>query len=163
MLKVQQAPRQEDQAAMPTKRPGSVEARHNLFAHEYASHRNGTKAAVAAGYSAANAKAQASRLLSRPNIKALVAECDADLIEKTDVTKEWVVRETVHTYGKALEQDQFAAARSCLHLLALLHGYVVERKDVRVIANVKDLTDAELAAIAATVIDDDPVEQDNGK
>ena len=104
----------EDQAAIPIKRPGSIEARHTLFATEYAATRNGTKAAAAAGYSAATGAVQASRLLSRPNIQTLVAECDADLIERTAVTKEWVVRETIHTYEKAMEWQQPAAARSCL-------------------------------------------------
>jgi hypothetical protein len=96
--------------------------------------------------------------LSRPNVQALVAECDADLIERTDVTKEWVVRETIRTYGKAFELDNVAAARSCLHLLSLLHGYIVERKDIRVITSVKDLSNEELECIAATVIEGDPVD-----
>ncbi len=148
---------------MPIKRPGSIEARHNLFATEYAAIRNGTKAAVAAGYSAATAAVQASRLLSRPNVQARVAERDADLNERTAVTKEWVVRETIRIFDKAFELDNVAAARSCLHLLSLLHGYIVEKKDVRVITDVRDLTDAELASIAATVIEGDPVAPDDGK
>ena len=82
-----------------------------------------------------------------------MAECDADLIERTAVTKEWVVPETIHTYEKAMEWQQPAAARSCLHLLSLLHGYIVEKKDIRIINDVKDLSDEELARIAATVIE----------
>jgi hypothetical protein len=81
------------------------------------------------------------------------------------VTKDWVVAQTVHTYGRSLELDNPAAARSCLHLLSLLHGYIVEKRDLRIITNVRDLSDQELAAIAGEVIDGDPVlvEPDGGK
>ena len=68
------------------------------------------------------------------------------------------VFETIRTYGKAFELDNVAAARSCLHLLSLLHGYIVERKDIRVITSVKDLSNEELECIAATVIEGDPVD-----
>jgi len=146
------------QRYMPSKKPDDLDARLNRFALEYSSHRNGTRAAAAAGYSAATAAVQASKLLSRPDVKALVAKIDADLTEKTSVTKEWVVRQTIHTYSKALDLDQVAAARSCLHLLSLLHGYIVEKKDIRVITSVKDLSNEELECIAATVIEGDPVD-----
>lgn len=39
--------------------------------------------------------------------------------------------------------------RRALMDLATLHGYIVERKDVRIIRSVEDLTDEELAALAA--------------
>ena len=91
--------------------------------------------------------------MARPDVKALVAKIDADTIERTAVTKDWVVHQTVRTYERAMEWENPAAAKGCLHLLSLLHGYIVEKKDVRVIASVKDLSDEELARIAGTVIE----------
>jgi predicted transcriptional regulator len=146
---------------MPKKRPENLDGRLNHFAREYAATRNGTKAAIAAGYSHARAKEQACDLLAMPRVQEPVAKIDAELTERTNVSKEWVVQQTVHTYCKALEWENPAAARGCLHLLSLLHGYIVEKKDVRIITSVEDLSNEELAVIAGTVIEGeamDPIE-----
>jgi hypothetical protein len=141
---------------MPSKKPDTVDARLNNFAQQYSAHRNATRAAAAAGYSPASAAVQGSQLIRRPDVKALVAKFDADLTERTNISKDWVINETLRTYAHALDLDHTATARGCLHLLALLHGHIVEKRDVRVIRDVRDLSDAELASIAATTIEGDP-------
>lgn len=65
------------------------------FAEEYAKDRNGTQAAIRAGYSRATAGEQAARLLADDRIKALVQEaCERvsrDVVfEAADVLREWV-------------------------------------------------------------------------
>ena len=142
---------------MPTKRPENLQSRHNVFAAEFAATRNGAQSAIKAGYAAGTAAVKASQLLAKPVVQALVAQIDKDTIERTNVTKDWIITETCRTYNRAFELDNVAAARSCLHLLAMLHGHIVDRKDLRIINGVKDLTDDELARIAATVIEGDPV------
>jgi hypothetical protein len=44
-----------------------------------------------------------------------------------------------------------AAARSCLDLLARLHGHIVEKRDLRVIRDVEELSDEELANLEASL------------
>ena len=75
----------------------------------------------------------------------------AKLVEKTEITKAWVVREAVATYRRARELDQMAAARATLDLLARLHGHIVDKRDVRVIRDVSDLSDEELEALEASL------------
>lgn len=61
--------------------------------------------------------------------------------------KEWVIREAEDTYRHARRLDQTASARGALELIAKLHGYIVERKDLHVIRRIEDLTDDELQAL----------------
>jgi hypothetical protein len=112
---------------MPSKKPDAVDARLNNFAQQYSAHRNATRAAAAAGYSPASAAVQGSQLIRRPDVKALVAKFDADLTERTNISKDWVINETLRTYAHALDLDHTATARGCLHLLALLHGSITGR------------------------------------
>ena len=53
----------------------------------------------------------------------------------------------VTKYGRVLKVE-LADRRLALMDLAKLHGHVVERKDVRVIRSLEDLTEAELQALA---------------
>lgn len=65
------------------------------FVEEYAKDRNGTQAAIRAGYSPVSAHSTASALLSDPKVQALVAE-EQERVSKTahfeavDVLREWV-------------------------------------------------------------------------
>jgi phage terminase small subunit len=69
----------------------------NVFIAEYKIDRNGRRAAIAAGYSEKTAAAQASRLLSRVNIRAEVDSHRAEVIAKvqqaTCITLERTLRE----------------------------------------------------------------------
>jgi hypothetical protein len=73
------------------------------------------------------------------------------LAEKSHISKEWVVKRAVEAYKQACEMNQMAAARSCLDLLARLHGHIVEKRDVRVIKDVEELSDEELANLEASL------------
>jgi phage terminase small subunit len=63
------------------------------FCQEYVIDLNGSAAAVRSGYSAKTAKEQASELLTRPNIKAKVAELQANMAERTQITADMVLKE----------------------------------------------------------------------
>lgn len=97
---------------MPTQRakPGAASARNkavgkrapkkpdvNVFIAEYKIDRNGRRAAIAAGYSEKSAAAQASRLLSKANIRAEVDSHYAEVVAKvqadTGITLERTLRE----------------------------------------------------------------------
>jgi phage terminase small subunit len=63
-----------------------------LFIAEYLKDRNGTQAAIRAGYSADTAQEQASRLLSKVMVRAAVDKKVEKLEERSMVTAEYVIR-----------------------------------------------------------------------
>jgi phage terminase small subunit len=61
----------------------SSQFRYRIFAASYISTRhNGTKAAIAAGYKRSNARHYASRLLRRPDVRAVLAETTQRVIDR---------------------------------------------------------------------------------
>ena len=64
-----------------------------------------------------------------------------------DVTKPWLIGEAMRAYNAAMRAGQASAAKNCLELFAKLTGILVERKELRVIRSIEDLTDEELSAI----------------
>jgi phage terminase small subunit len=66
--------------------------RYEKFACEYAIDRNGTRAAIAAGYSERSAAQQASELLRIPKVRALIDGHVSRLAEKADLKAERVIR-----------------------------------------------------------------------
>lgn len=123
------------------------------FVEEYCVDFNGTQAAIRAGYAKNAANEQAAEMLAIPSVReavdALRAKQAEQLSERSVITKEWVVAQAKHTYEFALTLEQPAAAKANLELIARLHGFIIERKDLRLIKSISDLTDDELAAIAA--------------
>lgn len=83
-------------------------ARKARFVVEYLIDHNGARAARAAGYSAATAKAQACNLLSEPAVAAAVADGERQAAEKAGITAEMIVAE--------LRSIAFIQARSPLEL-----------------------------------------------
>ena len=69
----------------------STAARRTRFVAEYLIDHNGTRAAVAAGYSARSAKQLASQLLRDDRVKALVAEKEKKLLARSDLTAQNVL------------------------------------------------------------------------
>ena len=70
-------------------------ARRKMFAHAYiANGRNGTQAAVTAGFAPGSAQVTASQLLSDPMVRELVDNLTANLQTITELTTERVLRET---------------------------------------------------------------------
>lgn len=67
--------------------------RQQHFAAHYAQTGNGAAAAVAAGYSSRSARVTASRLLTKANVRALVAECQARTAERLEISRERAVAE----------------------------------------------------------------------
>ena len=70
-----------------------VQARYDLFAREYVIDLNGTRAAIAAGYSESTATEQASRLLTKSNVKRIVDRLLAKRASKLDVTADRIIEE----------------------------------------------------------------------
>jgi phage terminase small subunit len=117
------------------------------FVEEYLLDGNATQAAKRCGYSERSAHIQGTTLLKRPEIKAAIDAGRAALAKETRVSKEWVVKRAIEAYKQACELNQMAAARATLDLLARLHGHIVEKRETRVINDVEQLSDEELAAL----------------
>lgn len=76
---------------------GDLTPKQRLFAHEYLVDRNGTQAAIRAGYAAGSADVTASRLLGNARIAALVnarmERIEEHLTEKTETSLERIILE----------------------------------------------------------------------
>ena len=130
------------------------------FIDEYVESRNALQSAVAAGYSAATAGARGSQLLTDERVqRAIVArteQIELAIKTRTAITKTDVVQWAVAGMRGSAADKQWAAHRGHVELIGKLHGYIVERRDVRIIASVRDLSDEELGRllIEGEVIDE---------
>lgn len=63
------------------------------FAHEYLKDRNGTQAALRAGYPPGSAASQASRLLRDPRVRAIIDAGEQQVQAKAGITAEMILEE----------------------------------------------------------------------
>lgn len=120
------------------------------FAQEYAIDFNGTAAAKRAGYAPSGAHTQADRLLKKEDVRTVIEAAKAKASEYTGLTKERLVRDLDASFKKAQEAGNFAGVGRIGELLARMHAYIPEpERRVRVIRELGDLGDEELAALAA--------------
>ena len=119
------------------------------FVEEYGVDFNATQAAIRAGYSERTARFIGAENLTKPNIQEAVRGRANALSDRTEITRDWIVREAMEIVEAARQDNSWAAVTGSLTLLAKIHGYVLGKRDVRVIRSIKDLSDAELAAIVA--------------
>lgn len=68
-------------------------AREEIFAREYIIDLNATRAAVAAGLAPKSAAVEASKLLRKPKVQALIAELTKDKLDKLEISADWVLGE----------------------------------------------------------------------
>jgi len=67
--------------------------REQIFAREYVIDLNGSRAAIAAGYSAKGADVRAAELLGNRRVKELIARLTKEKCEKLDISAEWILGE----------------------------------------------------------------------
>ena len=104
---------------------------------------NATKSAALAGYSNKTARQQGSRLLSKAAIQAAIAEGEAALAERNEVTQDYLVEKTKEIlehaltpvqakdrYGKPTgpEMRQLSAANTAIFNLAKLTGHWIDKR-----------------------------------
>jgi phage terminase small subunit len=71
--------------------------RQEQFCHEYLKDRNGTQAAIRAGYSPKTAQEQASRLLSKVMIRAKINQLIREQLDRIKIKADFIVRELLNT------------------------------------------------------------------
>lgn len=69
-----------------------LQDRYERFCREYVIDQNGSRSAIAAGYSESTAREQASRLLTKGNIQQRICELQAIRFRKADVTADKVIQ-----------------------------------------------------------------------
>jgi len=74
-------------------------SRLSIFVKEYRKDRNGTRAAIAAGFAAKSAHVTASRLLRNAKVKAQIDKEDTELANRLDLSVEWVIKRLMYRAG----------------------------------------------------------------
>lgn len=96
------------------KRP--ADAKHKAFVAAFIKHRNATRAAKEAGYSNAGARVQGHRLLTNPNISAMIEERDNARDQKAERTRENVLEDIRDITIKSMQSNDFRGALRGLEL-----------------------------------------------
>ena len=132
-----------------TKAARGASDRQVLFAAEYITDFNGSRAARAVGYSPRNAARIAQQLLSSDTVTKLIRELLDKRAQEVAITRKFLEREALEALVSAKRDRSHAAVRGIIELLAKMSGNLVERREIREIKDWADLTEAELAALAA--------------
>jgi phage terminase small subunit len=74
------------------------------FCVEYIKDFNGTHAAIRAGYGKSTATSQASRLLTKDNVRARIAELTKPITKKAGVTSEYVITGLTEVVQRSLQR-----------------------------------------------------------
>ena len=111
------------------------------FVREYLTDRNGTQAAIRAGYSQKTAEVTASRLLRNVKVKQAVAKGEEKHAERCAVTLESITLELEKDRELARQSSQPSAAIAASMGIAKLHGLVIDKaesKNLTITASVTD-------------------------
>ena len=90
------------------------------FATEYQVDRNGTQAAIRAGYTPKGASLAAHRLLRNEKIEKIVATADVERLERVAGSVDWIVDQAVEVVRRAVEGNDATWKRAAVPALALL-------------------------------------------
>ena len=130
--------------------------RQNLFVAEYTLSRNATSAAVKAGYSPRTARQMGSENLTKPDIRAAVAEHEQATARKLELEREKVLAGLLEAVEVARAQGDPGAMVRAWSEVARVCGYHAPDRAVKVhvdvamkrtIAALETLPDAELMAL----------------
>lgn len=101
------------------------------FVDEYLTDLNATQAAIRAGYSPRSATVEGSRLLANAKVAAVLAERQAKVSERCELTAESHLAMLEELRDKAAREGQFAAAITAETKRGEVAGlYVKRREDV---------------------------------
>ena len=134
----------------------NLTSKQSAFINEYIVCRNGAEAARRAGYGVLSARVTASRLLTKANIKAVLAIKEAELARKVDISKVTIVNEVLASITMAKTKlDASTMIRGWVEIAKMLDMYkreatiVAPRAENSVLrAKYEAMSDEELIAIA---------------
>lgn len=105
-------------------------AKQRAFVREYVIDKNATRAAIAAGYSKATARAIGCENLTKPDIAEAVAEAEQKHAEDCGITIETITKMLLEDRIFAVQCDSPSAAVSASLGLAKLHGLVIDKSQL---------------------------------
>jgi phage terminase small subunit len=102
----------------------TLSGKQSAFVKEFLVDRNGTQAAIRAGYSAKTANEQAARMLAKVSIKEAVAKGEAKHAESCNVTRDSIrlEYETDRAAARALDNPQLNVSVSATEKIAKMYG-----------------------------------------
>lgn len=103
-------------------KPGELTPKQAAFVREYLVDRNGTQAAIRAGYSKKTAQAIATENLSKPLISEKIKSATQVSAAKTETDSEWVRRRLKEEADDFSEFASHSARIRALELVAKLNG-----------------------------------------
>lgn len=109
---------------------------------------NGTKSALAAGYSEKGAAQTGSVLLRNPKIQRKIQQLHTEYLAKLGVTKESVILDIQHDRNMAREQNQWGVAAQCDKLLGSILAMFSEKHVITPEEKPKPLTKSESEGLA---------------
>jgi hypothetical protein len=121
--------------------------KHERFAQELAKGKTADEAYIIAGY--AENRFNASRLKTNEYILHRIEEILSSAAESAEVTIDWLRRMFLEDRALARQLGQPSAAVSAMNSIGKLYGLMIDRKDVTIRKDVKELSDHELADILA--------------
>jgi hypothetical protein len=126
--------------------------RHERFAQEVASGSSQSEAYATAGFRSetpAATKANASRLMSRPEVRERVAELQLAQGRQSEIKRADIIEMLLADRERAHAQRQIAAAVRAAELIGKLCGMFIDRREVRTVNPLDDLDYEELVALRA--------------
>lgn len=105
----------------------ALTAKQQAFVREYLIDLNATQAAIRAGYSKKTAGNIGSENLEKPEIRAAIAEKQAEIGKQNDITVEWLLGEMRSVYHEAKREGEYAAANKSLEMLGKHKGLFTDR------------------------------------
>lgn len=103
-------------------KPGELTPKQAAFVREYLKDRNGTQAAIRAGYSLKTAGAIATENLAKPLIAAAIGSATKVVAEKTETEAEWVRRRLKEEADDFSEFSSHSARIKALELVGKING-----------------------------------------
>ncbi len=106
---------------------------------------NGTKAALAAGYSEKSAHVTATQLLKQEAIQERIVELQAENMKRNLITVDKVLADLEHDKLMARESRQYSVAKACTELQGKYLAMFTDRIDTEPMPEPKKLSDEERA------------------
>lgn len=148
----------EEEKSVEAEDPASAEfklrRKRQRFVDEYLIDLNGTQAAIRAGYSEKSARAVASELLTKPDIKEAVNRRMAEIEERTLITQDRIMLDI-----EAVKQDAMRASsdalgnRAMVNHMAALKAAELQGKHIGMFVQKVELTGKDGGAVQVETID----------
>ncbi len=125
----------------------NLKPRQDSFCNHYTTigadtYSNGTKAALAAGYSETSGHVTATQLLKQEAIQKRIVELQAENMKRNLITVDKVLADLEHDKLLARENHQYAVAKSCTELQGRWLSMFVDRIQTEDINETRELSES---------------------